>query len=359
MKKEEFEKINYLEQQGLKNPYRIKKLIEKAIRFNKLDFSNLVVFTEAASKNYVVTPIIAAMAGAKVYAITTDSIYGKAKDIERFTHKFAEFCDVKDKIQVIFQKKKEIISKADIITNLGFVRPINREFIFNLKKTAVIPLMYETWEFRNEDLDLKACQDKSILVLGTNEHHPKLKTLDYFGQLVLKKIFELNLELYGLKVMIIADEFFGPPIIKSLKDNNIEVIRNFNQTAEVDVLVIVYHKTPKVIIGKNGLITAKKLKQKYPFVSIIQFCGNGVIDRDALDKEGLQYIPKKAPKPGFMSWTLADLGPRPVIELHTAGLKVGEVMAKERLRGMGTEETKIMALKHSPAQDFPSSYTKR
>jgi hypothetical protein len=45
-----------------------------------------------------------------------------------------------------------------------------------------------------------------------------------------------------------------------------------------------------------------------------------------------------------------------VIDLHCAGLKVGEVMAKARLCGKSVEETKILALKYSPAQDFNLKY---
>ncbi len=154
--------IETLRQYGLKNPYRIKKLIEDAIRFNKLNLSDLIVFTEAASKNYVVTPIIAAMAGGKVYAITIDSPYGKAKDIGEFTYIFAEFCGVRNKIDVVFEKNRKFVEKANIVTNLGFVRPINKKFIEMMNDNTVISLMCEAWEYREGDIDLKECKLKNI-----------------------------------------------------------------------------------------------------------------------------------------------------------------------------------------------------
>ena len=89
------------------------------------------------------------MAGAKVYAITSDSQYGKARDIEEFTYNFAEFCEVRDKIKVIFEKQKEIIREANIITNLGFVRPIDKKFIEMMNEKAVVPYMCEAWEYVN------------------------------------------------------------------------------------------------------------------------------------------------------------------------------------------------------------------
>lgn len=74
--------LSYLKSQGLKSPYRVKRLICEANDSLRLNLEGLIVLTEAASRNYVVTPIIAAMAGAKtVYAITADSQYGKAKDV--------------------------------------------------------------------------------------------------------------------------------------------------------------------------------------------------------------------------------------------------------------------------------------
>ena len=45
------------------NIKRIEKLIPDAIDTYDLDLSGLTVFTEAASGNYVVTPLIAALAG--------------------------------------------------------------------------------------------------------------------------------------------------------------------------------------------------------------------------------------------------------------------------------------------------------
>ena len=133
----------------LRNPIRVKRLIHEAISSLNLDLSGLTVLTEAASNNFVVTPIIAAMAKARtVYALTADSKYGKAKDIAEFTYQIAEFCQVRDNIEVVFKKSREIVSQADIVTNLGFVRPINNDMISMMKEGAVIPLMHENCQIR-------------------------------------------------------------------------------------------------------------------------------------------------------------------------------------------------------------------
>jgi len=147
------------------NVNRVFKLIDQATNTFSLDLSGLVVFTEVASGNYVVTPLIAALAGAvKVFAVTRDSRYGKAADVKELTLELAKERNMDSRIEVVFSKSPDILQQADIVTNLGFVRPIDKEMIEHLKPTAVIPLMWETWEFREQDLDLSHCWQKSIPV---------------------------------------------------------------------------------------------------------------------------------------------------------------------------------------------------
>jgi hypothetical protein len=50
-----------------------------------------------------------------------------------------------------------------------------------MKPTAVIPLMFEAWEFRPSDLELAAAQQRGILVAGTNERHPDVDVFSFLG----------------------------------------------------------------------------------------------------------------------------------------------------------------------------------
>jgi len=347
---------DYFVQRGIKNPYRVKKLIEDAIKFNKINLTDLVVFTEAASKNYVVTPIIAAMAGAKVYAITSDSQYGKAKDIEEFTYNFSEFCDVRDKIEVIFEKKKEIIRQANIITNLGFVRPIDKNFIEMMNEKSVIPYMCEAWEYRQGDIDLEACKNKNIPVLATNEDYSGLEVFDFCGNLCIKMLFELEIEVYKSKIVVVGKDKFARVIEKYLKAAGSEVYMVENLTSEtnrrflenIDALVVADYSKDSIIGTINSQISPKELIDLSRKISVIQFAGD--VDIDELHKYDIPYFPQRRLGKDRMGMTLADLGPRPVIDLHCAGLKVGEEMARSRLRGKSVDEAKMIALKNSPAQ---------
>jgi hypothetical protein len=55
---------------------------------------------------------------------------------------------------------------------------------------------------------------------------------------------------------------------------------------------------------------------------IIHVCGR--IDVDYIHKMRWQLIPNIPARPGFMSFTTASVGARPVIDLHAAGLKIGQ-----------------------------------
>jgi len=65
---------------------------------------------------------------------------------------------------------------------------------------------------------------------------------------------------------------------------------------------------------------------------VIAFAGG--VDATALGRVGLQCIPREGSAPRRMGRTLADLGPRPVVDLHAAGLKVGAAAARGRRAGL-------------------------
>jgi len=364
------------EKTGVAPLSRIKELVKKFITDLDLDLSHLVVLTEAASGNYIFTPLVAALANAeKVIAVTKDSKYGKAKDVTENTLLLANYFDVDEKIQVFDVLKPTMIEKADIVTNLGFLRPINKGFILHLKPTAVIPLMYETWEFRKQDLDLRECWKKGIPVLGTNEEHEALRIFDYIGHLCLKKLYEAEIEVFRSRIVLVGDNKFGKNIIKTLSTVGAEVLcvtkaeeeevrqlggtkigdslREFNVQDKIrSCEAIIINTYPKfdVIIGENGEISAKRLRALAPRTTIIQL--NGQVDRKSLDEYGFVCLPKEEPKVGHMGWTLADLGPKPLIALHGGGLKVGELLARARLKGLDRVRAEREALKHDICQDF-------
>ena len=89
------------------------------------------------------------------------------------------------------------------MTNSCLVRPIDRELIAVLKPTVVIPLMWETWEFRSFDFDFNYCKERGIVVLGTNERQLHCDMLGSIGLCSLKLLFELGFD--GGKVFLMGN----------------------------------------------------------------------------------------------------------------------------------------------------------
>ena len=351
------------------NIKRIEKLIGDAIDTYDLDLSELTVFTEAASGNYVVTPLIAALAGSdRVFAITRDSGYGTAVDIRDFTLELAKRWGVGDRIEVVSNKIPTMLSQVDIVTNLGFVRPIDKNIITHLKPTAVLPLMWETWEFREADLDLSECRRKGIMVLGTNEREVGLDLFNYVGYLAVKLTFELEIEIYRSKVVVVGSGLFGESCVETfdkleakLKYINLSAGDSLDTESaksalcNADIVILVEHHSPACLIGSEGQIAVDELLALSPHVSIVHIAGN--INREEIDNAAIPCLPQKSAAPGYMSVTTDYLGPKPVIALHTAGLKVGEAMARTRLAGFNPIKAEKKVLHDLPfAMGFGPSH---
>ena len=351
------------------NIKRIEKLIADALNTYDLNLSGLTVFTEAASGNYVVTPLIAALAGSdQVFAITQDSRYGKAVDVQNCTLELAQRWGVGDRIEVVSDKPPSILSQVDIVTNLGFVRPIDKNMIAHLKPTAVLPLMWETWEFREADLDLSECQRREIMVLGTNEREVGLDLFTYVGYLAVKLAFELEIEIYRSKVVVVGSGVFGNSCVRAFDKldahikyinlatgDSLETKSAKSTLRDADLVVLAEHHNPACLIGSAGQITVDELLVLSPHVSIVHIAGN--INREEIDSAAIPCLPQKSAAPGYMSVTTDYLGPKPVIALHTAGLKVGEAMARVRLAGLNPIEAEKKVLRDLPlAMGFGPSH---
>lgn len=350
---------------------RPERIVNNSINKFELDLTGITVFTEAATGNYIFTPIIAALAGAeKVYAIARDSKYGKKEVVKDRTLKTAKSFGIEDKIKLIFDKKPEYIEECDIITNLGFVRPIDKEMIDSMKSTAVIPLMFETWEFRKEDLDLEYCRKRGMIVLGTNENHDKLKLFYSIGFIATKLLFECGFEVYKNKFLIIGSGKVGRYIQGFFDNNFIESKRITFDKKECSKDVIFYNDFNahiKWLNNVDGVILCERI-YKRPLLSndglineqnidffldkkFIHICGE--VNQEFINKYKINIYPKDIARFGYLTRTADYLGPLLTIELNTAGLKVGEIMARLRKEGKTYEETIEIAKKNTLVMDFP------
>jgi hypothetical protein len=359
---------------------RCEKFIKSRIALFNLDLSNLTMYTELGSGNYAFTCIIAAMANAKkVYAISQTSRFGtfenNLSDLECIS-RARNIPNIRDKIEVVNEKRREHLQEADIVTNSGFVRPIDKNTVSMMKTTAVIPLMYETWEFREDDIDLDFCRSRNILVLGTNEECPPMDIMRYGGFLVSKLMFECGLGTHKDKILVFGSGRLGNNIAHFMRVNGIDFrwislddnIREENkrclskiddirrELSKFDAVVIGEHYLNVEIIGKNGIIKTEELSEKNPLIQIIHVCGN--VDINDIKKHGLKIYPEPVMPFGYMTASSDYLGPKATIELNIAGLKVGEIMARNRLKYDLVKAYKE-SIKHHLVDDFsPSIYYK-
>jgi hypothetical protein len=313
------------------NPRRLLRLMNAAIDRCQLDLTGRAVLTEAASGAYVVTPVLAAMAGADVCALAASTAYGSAAELRAITTELAGLAGVRARITFAEAKQASDVGVANIVTNSGQVRPIDAETIGCMKPGCVIPLMYEAWEFRSSDLDIEACRKHDILVAGTNEQHPAVDVFSYLGQMAVKQLHEAGIAVRGSRIALLCDNSFGPYIERELRQNAAEVITIPELAADAlapycDAVVVA------MLPGEEGAglaltsSDARLIRYAARDTVVIQYWGD--VDRAALAAEGLPVWPETAPAAGHMGVLPSAVGPDAIVRLQSGGLKVGEVLAR-------------------------------
>jgi hypothetical protein len=329
------------------NYARSARLISQAINDLHLDLTGMTVYTEAATGGFAATAAIAVAAGAEtVYAFTAESSYGSALEARTHTERLAKHVGNERALSFPKQKQQKEFFDADIITNTGFVRPIDDRIIGWLGPNTAVPLMYEPWEFRADDIDIRSLWNNGIPVLGTDESDYRVETQRYLQSLAVKLVYECNIELYDGTIAVVGDgqmarhaadiEVLGATVVRirpseiSPSTEGLSTI-NADLLKRLDALLIVDHETDCLLVGEGGLIDPYILTQRTHGVTVIHICGP--IATADLDAAGVRYVPSDPAPPQTMSYTTGYLGPRPIIDLHTAGLRVGADLVREQRAG--------------------------
>jgi hypothetical protein len=332
---------------------RVRRLIPEVIATMELDLDGLVVFTEAASGPYLWTPLLAAVAGARhVYALATGNAHHTATEAADATRAAAERFGVA--VEVVFEKGPEHLGHTDVITNSASLRPITADDVAALPETAVLPLMWETWEFRPGDLDLAACRERGVLVLGTWETRPPCDLLPYMGPLAVRLLLDLGLEVHNTAVIVLGGQAMGHEMARFLAAIGCDVDHYGAGARPYEEL------TPEAAVGRDAVIVAEHADRRVLLDASMAGANptlrvgvvSGTVDGEALRSAGLVVVPEVLRDGGHMSYDASRLGPRPVLELYAAGLRVGEVAARARRAGMSVREAAAHTLRHAPAMDL-------
>jgi len=332
----------------LRPDFRSERLINEmraGIRRCGLDLAGTVVFTEAASGAYVVTPVLAAMAGAqRVVALARATHYGSVDDVAAATIDLARLAAVSDRVEIVSEKRADVVAAADIITNSGHVRPIDAEMIGWMKPTAVVPLMFEGWEFRPSDLDLSACRQRGIAVAGTNERHPAVDVLPFVGMMAVRLLLDAGVAMHGSRLVVWCDNPFRPLLVEQLTRagavvDSIERLDEVSETTTADAILVALKPRVRAVVSSGE---AETIARHCPGAIVVQFWGD--FDRTALARAAVSFWPLESPLPGHQGILPSCLGPEPIVRLQCGGLKVGEVMAAVRMAGSGSDASPAAAV---------------
>ena len=311
---------------------RATKIISASKAKLNVNLDGYTILTELGTNSYIYSPIIPLLCGAsKVLAFVKDSSYGSAENIKAFCIQIASILGLNHKLQIATNDFPEHWwREADIVTNSGMLRPFDREKISKFKKGAVLPLMFEAWEVREQDLDLVACRDYGISVAGTWENHPSIKVFDYVKILCLKLAMEAGYEVMGNAIFIWSDDHFGEMIEDSFILNGAK--KCFLST-DLKLLIKVASDLDFIFIADYDekrdyelLLDLKNLVVLSPNIGIVHLYG--MINIERLKRLGLKVYPETNGKAELMTYTLAHVGMTPLINLQVGGYRVAQEMLK-------------------------------
>jgi hypothetical protein len=286
------------------------RVIDQAIDAMAVDLGGLVVYTEAASGPYLWTPLLAARAGAEhVYALAGDTHHHRAADVEAQTMAAAARAGLAERIEVVRAKRPEQLAQADVVTNSATLRPITAADVAALKPTAALPLMWETWEFTGDELDLDACRRHGIVVLGTHECRPPCNLVPYMGFLAVRVLFELGLEGHGTSVILLGRQALGAEMERFLRAAGLEVEtfsapgdggRPYSELAahvaehgaRHDALIVADAADRTLLVGPGGALDPAQIAAVNPELRIGVVVGE--IDARAARDAGLVVFPERA-----------------------------------------------------------------
>jgi hypothetical protein len=324
------------------------KLI-KIVEELQIDLGGKTVLTEAASGAYVVTPVLAALAGAKVYAYTRATRYGTVDEIFAATQILIDECKQKLDITLIDSITPEIIAQADIITNSGHLRPLSEDMLQYAKDSLVIPLMFEAWEWRDADMDINYIRKRGFKVGATNERHPAVDVFGYLGDMAIKQLFDAGICPYRNKLVLICNNDFGPYIARVVARNceglaiidkdehkgkyagikGVDWIGGFpainisEKYKDAEGIIFTAYPFVQSWIGSNSVIDADSIKHQFTDPLLLRYAGD--MDTALLVQKGIRYFPEEV-KPGHMGVLPSAIGNDPIIRLQAGSLKAAEAL---------------------------------
>lgn len=312
---------------------RALRLTRQAIKTLDVNLDGYTVLTEVGSGMYKYTPIIASMCGARrVVACTRDSRYAKGSENIDHCSALAKSTGIGNITFYNGTIPTEEIREADIITNSGFLRPLDKNFLSHVDpKRTVIPLMFEAWEIRKSDIDIDYCAKNGIRVAGTWENYPSIKVFDSVGTLAVKMAFEAGYEVHGNNIVVWGDEHFGKQALEGFLKvgaSTVELVNNIDRLKDLlpsaDFIYICDYNADQPYFATGGLFEQLETTMAENLTGVVHLYGD--VDAEYLASRRINVYPRFNGRSKLMTFTLGHVGLRPIINLQTAGFKVAQEM---------------------------------
>jgi hypothetical protein len=331
---------------------RVLAVIRAAIERHRLDLSGLVVLTEAATGYYRVTPVIAGLArAARVIAVARDTSFGTSSDAQHQVGDLAEAAGVASRIDFASGAARDHVGAAQVVTNLGAVRPIDAAFAARMSPQGAVSLMFGALDARPADIDVAALRSAGIPVCGVDEE--RIGLFRWTGQRIAWWLTEVGLEIQGSRLAVWGD---APPA---------RAVADWLARAGASIERIVVTPAPGQLDGLDGLvlmdrevritpgerISPEVIAERSPGAAILEYAG--LVDRARCAALDLVVYPDKSPVRGHVARTIGEILYAPVVELHTAGLRVGELMTRARAEGLDAAAAEGRARVDGPGEPVP------
>jgi len=343
------------------------RLINRVIADRRLDLSGLRVLTEAGVGLGRLTAVLAAVAGAEVFAVSRDTVEGTRRDAESQTAELASLAHVQDRVHLVATRLHAPRGAVDIITNLPGVQPIDESVLRAAAETGVVSLMGGVAQVRS-DVDLAACRRLKIAVAGLSEE--ALGLCRSASSAALYGLLSLGVDVTAADVVIAGEGPLFASTAKGLARAGVNVLAACGENAgrlglydarkigdglgdesvteqlsRADAVVVCAGQPDVRTIGAGAWLAPADLAARAPHMVVVHLCGE--IDRRALAAAGVRVWPSSGPGAAH------DLLPGPRLEQHAAGLVVGAVLARARLKGSSPLAAEQLAAAEAGAQLVP------
>ncbi|HJW76371.1 MAG TPA: hypothetical protein VJ787_12005, partial [Thermoleophilia bacterium] len=292
--------------------------------------------------------------GAAVVAVARDSDFGTREQAHEQTAYLARLAGMQDRVTFVGSRLQAPLDGIDIVTDVAGVRPIDEGVIRGLRDTAVVTLMSAVTGWHPSEVDAVGCRRAGIAIAGVDEDGIDLHR--YEALRIAWFLLELGVEIVGSTLLFAADGIVYPKVARVFAQMGARVLvagpdgpgrvslhgaekvgGDLGDTEvrrllrEADALLTFTDQPDKDLVGASAAISATELAALAPHLAVAVHSGK--VDRHALAEAGLRVFPETDAGGGHATHAIGELVPQPIIELHTAGLRVGEVMARARRRG--------------------------